>query len=39
VPEILLSGHHAKIAEWRQNQRINRTKNRRKDLLDKKINK
>ena len=36
VPEILLSGHHAKIAEWRQQQRINRTKDRRIDLLNKK---
>ena len=36
VPEILLSGHHAKIAEWRQQQRVIRTKDRRKDLLDNK---
>jgi len=32
VPKILLSGNHAKIAEWRQKQAINRTKKRRKDL-------
>jgi len=36
VPDILLSGHHAKIAEWRQQQRVLRTKDRRKDLLDNK---
>jgi tRNA (guanine37-N1)-methyltransferase len=33
VPEVLLSGHHAKIAEWRRQQRIDRTQERRKDLL------
>lgn len=32
VPEVLLSGHHAKIAEWRREQRIERTKKRRPDL-------
>ncbi|MBN2280650.1 MAG: tRNA (guanosine(37)-N1)-methyltransferase TrmD [Candidatus Marinimicrobia bacterium] len=35
VPDILLSGHHAKIAEWRQQQRICRTEKRRNDLLEK----
>ncbi len=35
VPDILLSGHHAKIAEWKQQQRLDRTKNRRIDLLKK----
>ena len=34
VPEILISGHHAKIAEWRRKQAIKRTKKRRPDLLD-----
>lgn len=35
VPEILTSGHHAKIAEWRRKQALRRTKERRPDLLDK----
>lgn len=34
VPEILLSGHHAKIAEWRHQQQVERTRERRPDLLD-----
>lgn len=34
VPEILLSGDHAKIAAWRKDQRLERTKLRRPDLLD-----
>jgi tRNA (guanine37-N1)-methyltransferase len=33
VPAILLSGHHAKIAEWRLAQQIERTSSRRPDLL------
>ncbi|MER3479752.1 MAG: tRNA (guanosine(37)-N1)-methyltransferase TrmD [Meiothermus sp.] len=33
VPEILLSGHHAKVAEWRRRQALKRTKERRPDLL------
>jgi len=33
VPEILLSGDHAKIAEWRRQQSIERTKKWRPDLL------
>ncbi len=32
VPEILLSGNHAKIAEWRHEQAIVRTKQNRPDL-------
>jgi tRNA (guanine37-N1)-methyltransferase len=35
VPEVLLSGNHAAIAEWRLKQRLGRTYLRRKDLLDK----
>lgn len=35
VPEVLLSGHHAKINEWRLNEQIKRTKERRPDLLEK----
>lgn len=33
VPDILLSGHDAKIEEWRYEQSIERTKLRRPDLL------
>jgi tRNA (guanine37-N1)-methyltransferase len=33
VPEILLSGHHEKIAAWRRDQALQRTKTRRPDLL------
>jgi tRNA (guanine37-N1)-methyltransferase len=33
VPEILLSGHEAKIEEWRYEQSIERTKRLRPDLL------
>ncbi len=33
VPEILLSGHQAKIEEWRHEQSLERTKKRRPDLL------
>lgn len=33
VPEILLSGHHAKIEQWRHEQSVQRTKERRPDLL------
>lgn len=34
VPAVLLSGHKAKINEWRSDQAFERTKNRRPDLLD-----
>jgi len=33
VPEILLSGHTANIDHWRHEQSIQRTKERRPDLL------
>ncbi len=33
VPEVLLSGDHKKIAAWRNQQRLKRTKERRPDLL------
>ena len=33
VPEVLLSGNHAKIAEWRRQESIRRTWERRPDLL------
>ncbi|MDR2340745.1 MAG: tRNA (guanosine(37)-N1)-methyltransferase TrmD [Puniceicoccales bacterium] len=32
VPEILLSGHHKKITQWRHEQRMLRTQRRRPDL-------
>ncbi len=33
VPEVLLSGHHAKIEQWRREQSLIRTVTRRPDLL------
>lgn len=33
VPEILMSGNHAKIDQWRMEQSLQRTKERRPDLL------
>ena len=33
VPDVLLSGHEKKISEWRYEQQLERTKNRRPDLL------
>ena len=35
VPDILLSGHERKIAEWRDEEALKRTKARRPDLLEK----
>jgi len=34
VPEVLLSGDHARIAAWRHEQSLKRTRERRPDLLD-----
>lgn len=34
VPEILLSGNHQKIDEYRQNERIRITREKRKDLME-----
>lgn len=34
VPEVLLSGHHKKVEEWRREQSILRTLERRPDLLE-----
>lgn len=34
VPDVLVSGDHKKIAEWRKAEQIKRTKLRRPDLLD-----
>ncbi|MHC8608159.1 tRNA (guanosine(37)-N1)-methyltransferase TrmD [Paenarthrobacter ureafaciens] len=33
VPEVLLSGNHGKIAQWRKHQQFRRTAERRPDLL------
>jgi tRNA (guanine37-N1)-methyltransferase len=33
VPEVLLSGDHGRIEEWRRRQRLERTRSRRPDLL------
>lgn len=35
VPKILLSGHHAKIADWRRAQSLRRTKLKRPDMFEK----
>ena len=35
VPEILISGDHQKIEEYRYEESIKRTKQRRPDLLEK----
>jgi tRNA (guanine37-N1)-methyltransferase len=34
VPDVLLSGHEAKVNEWRHDQALERTKIRRPDLLE-----
>lgn len=36
VPDVLLSGDHKKIDEWRKNEQIKKTKKERPDLLEKK---
>ena len=38
VPEVLLSGHHEKIKEWRKNKSIQKTQLIRPDLLEQKKN-
>ncbi len=34
VPDVLLSGHHANIEQWKHEQRLDRTRERRPDLLE-----
>ena len=34
VPDVLLSGHHGRIAEWRREQSLKRTLIRRPELLE-----
>jgi tRNA (guanine37-N1)-methyltransferase len=36
VPDVLQSGNHAEIARWRQEQSLQRTGERRPDLIGKK---
>lgn len=38
VPEVLLSGNHKKIEEWRYEQSVNETKSKRPDLYEKYLN-
>ena len=33
VPDVLLSGHHGRVAQWRHEQQLERTRARRPDLL------
>ena len=33
VPDVLLSGHHGRVARWRRDERLRRTASRRPDLL------
>jgi tRNA (guanine37-N1)-methyltransferase len=35
VPDVLMSGNHAKIAQWRHQQQLDRTKTKRPDLYTK----
>ena len=35
IPDVLLSGDHKKIAQWRGDQALEMTRNRRPDLLKK----
>ncbi len=37
VPDVLLSGNHKEIAEWRAEQQLKRTTERRSDLLEQQI--
>lgn len=34
VPEVLLSGHHAEVEQWRRREALARTRHRRPDLLE-----
>jgi tRNA (guanine37-N1)-methyltransferase len=38
VPEVLLSGNHGKIEEWRNNSKITNTKEKRPDIYEKWVN-
>lgn len=34
VPEVLMSGHHARIVQWRREQAVTATSNKRPDLIE-----
>lgn len=34
IPEVLLSGHHSRIARWRRDEQLRRTSARRPDLIE-----
>ena len=36
VPEVLLSGDHGKVAKWRSEEALRRTREKRPDLLERK---
>jgi tRNA (guanine-N1)-methyltransferase len=38
VPDVLLTGNHGEIARWREEQKQERTRTRRADLLSDKFN-
>ncbi|MGZ9413423.1 tRNA (guanosine(37)-N1)-methyltransferase TrmD [Mycoplasma sp. AC157] len=38
VPEVLFSGHHKKIEEWKKQKQIEKTKKNRPDILERKEN-
>jgi tRNA (guanine37-N1)-methyltransferase len=37
VPDVLLSGHHANIESWKREQRLQRTRKRRPDLVERSL--
>jgi tRNA (guanine37-N1)-methyltransferase len=37
VPEVLLSGDHARIQQWRQEQALEKTRRTRPELINKKL--
>ena len=39
VPDVLLSGHHGKIEEWRHKKSLERTQQFRPDMYEKYMNK
>ena len=37
VPDVLLSGHHAEVRRWRMQQALQRTIERRPDLIERRV--
>jgi tRNA (guanine37-N1)-methyltransferase len=37
VPEVLMSGHHSRIEQWRSDNALERTRKRRPDLIDNEV--